>query len=171
MKSAGPAGTSATGARSRLIPIACSAAPAFLPAVPENDVGSAPSAAAERFGGAHGMRRTSPPSWSVAIRSGGRPPARAAAWRDAVTAETCARETMLPEKRITPPTCPARIRASSGAFGRVPFIATTSRWPTSWASVGAAASAVAAPPPRQAAAAIAAPVRTPSLALRAMPAT
>ena len=172
MKSAGPAGTSATGARSRLIPIACRAAPAFAPAVPDTDAGSAPSWAAERFGGAQGMRRTSPPSWSVVMMSGGCPPACAAAWSAAVSRETCAGETTFPENRITPPICPARIRASSGAFARVPFMATTSRCPTSWASVGGgAARAVTVPPPMQSVAAITAPIRTPRPRVDPMPPT
>ena len=171
MKSAGPAGTSATGARSRLIPIACNAAPVFAPDVWETDAGNVPSSAAERFGGAHGMRRTTPPSWSVAMISGGRPPACAAAWSAAVSRATCAFETTLFENRITPPTCPARTRASSGAFARVPFIATTSRWPTSCGSVGAAARAAGVAPPRQSAAAMPTPIRTPSRGFDPMPPT
>ncbi len=138
MKSAGPAGTSATGARLTFTPSAASAAPELAPLVAEIDAGSRPSACAERFGGAQGMRRTRPPSWSVAMISRGRPAAVAAPCSADVSALSCAGETMFDENRITPPTSPARMRARICLFACVPVIATTRRWPTSSARVGGA---------------------------------
>jgi hypothetical protein len=94
-------------------------------------------------GGAHGMRLIVPPSWSVAISSGGRPPAFAAAWSVASSFATCAGEITFEPNRMTPPIWPARMRASRLALGVVPVIRTMSFCPMSWASVGAAVDVVA----------------------------
>ena len=66
------AGTSATGARSVSMPAHASATPVAAPcwraveALPR-----APSWGGDNVGGAHGTRRTEPPSWSVAMSGGG----------------------------------------------------------------------------------------------------
>ena len=146
MKSAGPAGTSATGARSRLMPSARSARAVAAPLRVDRASGSVPSICADMLGGAHEIRFTSPPSWSVAMMRRGRPPAWAAAWSDEVSAATCDAEAMFCEKRMTPPTWPARTRASRPVPAWVPPNATIRRWPTSCERVGAAEAAIAGAP-------------------------
>src|SRR5581483_7832703 len=89
------------------------------------------SCAGASAGGPSGSRRTGPPSWSTAIRSGGFPPARAAAWRRAASERTPASPEMFAPKRITPPTSPRLIRARSAALGVVPAKPVMIVWPTS----------------------------------------
>ena len=55
----------------------------------------------DSFGGPSGNRLTKPPSWSVAIKSGGLPPARAAACSPATSARAWERLVTLPPKRMT----------------------------------------------------------------------
>ena len=84
------------------------------------DLGERMSAAA-RNGGAQVSRRTSPPSWSVMISSGGLPPALAAAWSSAICARVDASPpAVFSENKITPPTSPARTRSSSAGGGVLP---------------------------------------------------
>src|SRR6185295_8019405 len=97
----------------------------------------APICGGDNVGGAHGSRLTVPPSWSVAISSGGRPPAFAAAWSVASSFATWAGAVTFEPKRVTPPIWPARMRASRLALGTVPVIRTISFCPIIWASVGA----------------------------------
>ncbi len=110
--------TSRTGARStstptprRYLPVArpCSRT-AGAPRV-------APIVSAEAAGGPAGKRFTSPPSWSVAIRSGGLPPAFAAPCNWETTAASAEGVVMLPPKMITPPSSPRRMRASRSRLG------------------------------------------------------
>ncbi len=137
------AGTSATGAKSTLMPRALSAAPVLAPCDRATVVlSSTPICGADRVGGAHGIRLTEPPSWSVAIRSGGWPPAFAAAWSVAVSLVSWVREVTLDPNRIRPPIWPRRIRDSRLALGVVPSMRMTSFCPTRRASVGAATVAV-----------------------------
>src|SRR5450756_1122603 len=69
-------GTSATGARFVLMPAQRSTVPVAAPCEPAVvALPRLPIWSGERVGGAQGMRRTEPPSWSVAIRSGGCAPA------------------------------------------------------------------------------------------------
>src|SRR6187551_2160848 len=64
------AGTSATGARSTLMPRPRSAAPVREPCVRATvALPVAPIWGADIVGGAHGIRLTEPPSWSTAIRN------------------------------------------------------------------------------------------------------
>ena len=100
---------------------------------------SPPSSAADRDGGAQPRRRIRPPSWSAVISGTGCPPACAAARSDWVRARSCGMLRTLPPKRMTPPTWPARTRASRALLGAVPRIATISRWPTSCSTVVAPA--------------------------------
>ena len=65
-----------------------------------------PSREAELDGPAHASRRTAPPSWSVAISSGGCPPSRAAACSAPVSSRSCPGPVMFPPNRITPPISP-----------------------------------------------------------------
>ena len=127
-----PAGPERTAGEERLPPDARRARLAEL--------GRALAPARPTGGGGH-----APPSWSVAIRSGGRPAARAALCSSAVSARSWAGLVMLAPKRMIPPTSPRRMRPRSAGDGRVPCIATMSRWPTSSARRrGAAATAAPA---------------------------
>ena len=65
-----------------------------------------------------GRRLTSPPSWSAAISSRGRPPARAAAWSRAVRRVSWGALRTLPEKRITPPDLAGPDAGQEGPLGR-----------------------------------------------------
>ena len=137
------AGTSATGARSTLIPAERSCSPVVRASSRMRSGPRRPSSEVARAGPAQGIRRISPPSWSVAIRSGARPDMRAARCIVATDRASCARFTTLAPKRMTPPTSPRRIRARSAGEGEVPFIATTNLWPTSSRIVGSGADGVA----------------------------
>src|SRR4051794_34690071 len=89
------AGTSATGARSLLMPAQARIVPVEAPWDVAVDVlPRLPICGTESVGGAHGTRITEPPSWSVAIRSGGCPPAAAAARSFAVSEASCAASLM-----------------------------------------------------------------------------
>ena len=128
------------------MPSARSARAVAAPLRADRASGSVPSICADMLGGAHEIRFTSPPSWSVAMMRRGCPPARAAAWSDEVSAATCDAEAMFCEKRMTPPTCPARTRASRPVPAWVPPNATIRRWPTSCERVGVAEAAIAGVP-------------------------
>ena len=153
MNALGDVGTSATGARSQLTPRVRRYDPVIWPSryapliVPSETI-----CGGARNGGPPENRLTCPPSWSVAISSGGFPPARAARWSALVSALTCEELTMFWVNRITEPTSPARTRASSPEPGVVPSNPTMIRCPSSFASEagtcgGAGAGAGAAAPP------------------------
>src|SRR5436190_5244979 len=138
------AGTSASGAKSTLMPSARKAAPALTPWVRATVVlSSRPICGGDSVGGAHGIRLIAPPSWSTAIRRRGWPPALAALWSVAVSVINAARVVMLEPNRMIPPISPREIRPSRLELGVVPFMRTTSFWPTRCASVGVAAVVVA----------------------------
>src|SRR4051794_28149816 len=137
MKEAVDAGTSATGARSTLIPRARSAVAVSAPCVRAVDVRPIlPICGGDSVGGAHGIRLIAPPSWSTAMMKRGWPPSWAAVRRLFVRATSAVFVVMLLPKRMTPPTSPRRIRPRRSALGVVPAIATMSFWPTSCVSVG-----------------------------------
>src|SRR5262245_50606548 len=129
-------GTSATGARSTLIPSARSAVPVHRPCSRARE----PMVAGATDGGAHETVFTLPPSWSTAINSLCRPPAAAATCSERVIRRNPSLVRKLNPWTITPPTSPRRTRAKSEAVGAVPCIVTTSFCPTSCASVGRVAS-------------------------------
>ena len=138
MKDSTLPGTSATGARSTLMPSDRRAAPVPAPCVRASvALSSLPICGADRVGGAHEMRLMAPPSWSVAMTSGGRPPAAAVPWSSEVNWLRAAAVVTLAPKRMTPPISPRRIRPSRSSDGVVPSIRMTSFCPTRSASVGA----------------------------------
>src|SRR5450759_2928833 len=127
-------GTSATGARSLLMPPQRRSKPVALHwSTAVWVLPSAPIWGGERVGGAQGTRLIEPPSWSVAISSGGWPPFAAAACSVALRARRAAAEVMFEPKRITPPTSPRPMRPSRSELGVVPDMATMSFCPTSCA--------------------------------------
>ena len=137
MNEPGPDGTSATGAKSTLMPRSRRALAVASPWSRATDGRpSPPISAGVRVGGAHGIRLISPPSWSTPISSVGCPPFAAAACSDAVRSRSAAGVRMLGGNRITPPTSPRSMRPSSAADAVVPLMRTTSFWPISWAAVG-----------------------------------
>lgn len=90
MKEAVEAGTSATGAKSVLIPRSRSATPVLLPCLRAVTVEPMlPISGGESVGGIHGTVFTEPPSWSTATRSGGCPPSAAASWSLAGIVRSC----------------------------------------------------------------------------------
>src|SRR4051812_20850047 len=129
-----PWSTSATGARSVLIPRRRSARPVAAPSGPARDAGTRAGASA---GGSDRSRRTSPPSWSTAMSSGGVPPARAARCSAAIVAP--GRPLTFGPKRMTPPIWPRRARASSARDGVVPAKPVMILRPTARARLGGAA--------------------------------
>src|SRR3954469_5626857 len=146
MKEAVDAGTSATGARSTLIPRARSAVAVSAPCVRAVDVRPIlPICGGDSVGGAHGIRLIAPPSWSTAMIKRGWPPSWAAVRRLFVRATRAVFVVMLLPKRMTPPTSPRRIRPRRSALGVVPAIATMSFWPTHCVSVGPVAVVVVVP--------------------------
>ena len=98
-------------------------------------------------GPAQRRRRTPPPSWSVAISSGGRPAPRAARCRLTSAAAAGPGSRCWSRRGSRRRSRPGRIRP--GATPRVSShcIATTDRWPTSSSVVGAAVMAVAGASP------------------------
>ena len=75
------------------------------------------------MGGAQGRRRTIPPSWSTAIRSGS-PRVHAACCSSAVTCAAVLRVSQSLRRRTTPPIFPLRTRARNlgdGGATRVPI--------------------------------------------------
>src|SRR5436190_8522780 len=132
-------GVSTTGARSTSMPSRCRNDPVAAPSVPASRAFRI--CAGESCGGPSGRRRTGPPSWSTATRSGGLPPEAAAAWSRETSDRTAASLVMLPPKRITPPTSPRRTRPSSSALGWVPANPVMIVCPTNRAVVGGPAPA------------------------------
>ena len=140
MNDAVVAGTSATGARSTLIPRSRSADAVLAPCENASDtLPRVPIAGGSSVGGAQGIRLIEPPSWSTAISNGAWPPAEAAFRSVPVSATRASGVVTFEPKRMTPPTSPRPIRPSRSALGVAPAILTTSFWPTSCARAGAAA--------------------------------
>src|SRR3954447_7514662 len=103
-------GTSATGARSALIPAHRSTNAVDLPwAATVALLSLEPMCGTELVGGAQGTRLTVPPSWSVAMSSGGCPPASAAWLSCAASVRRAFAVVMFAPNRMTPPTSPRPI--------------------------------------------------------------
>src|SRR6188472_1542646 len=134
MNEPGTAGTSATGARSQLMPSARSSRPVSSPWRCDSATGRSPSCGGAMSGGAHASRLTAPPSWSTQTSGAGAPPARAATRILAVSARTWSGVAMFRENSTTPPADPVRSCASNEAGADVPRKATISRCPTRRAS-------------------------------------
>ena len=126
--------TSTTGARFMLMPTAASSvavisakraasASSRMAGLPANWVNGGPS------------RATWPPSWSMAMNSGGRPLPRAHAWAARHSPAICSGEAMLRLNRMRPPTRRPAIRCSSAASMWVPSKPAIRRWPASCSSV------------------------------------
>ena len=134
MNEPGTAGTSATGARSQLMPSARSSRPVSSPWRCDSATGRSPSCGGAMSGGAQASRLTAPPSWSTQTSGAGAPPARAATRILAVSARTWSGVAMFRENSTTPPADPVRSCVSNEAGAVVPWKATISRCPTRRAS-------------------------------------
>jgi hypothetical protein len=113
--------TSSTGARLTFRPALRRLAAATRPALRAADAGwtERPICFSD-LAGPPGSRRTTPPSWSVISSSGSRTGSLlliAACCSSAATLLSCAWLEMLPPKKMTPATWPARIFARSPAGG------------------------------------------------------
>ena len=106
---------------------------------------AAPIWAADSYGGADASRFTVPPSWSIAISSGGCPPLRAALCNSATVARSVDVDEMFCPRRMTAPSRPRSIRLSSSGPGRVPVNVPIRCWPISRASGISAPRTVASP--------------------------
>ena len=120
-------GTSATGARSLFTPAHARARPVAIPWLRAVDaLPCAPMSGGAIVGGAQGIRRTAPPSWSVEMRRGGWPPAAATAWSFELRPARDAGVVTLSANRTTPPISPRPIRPRRLGEGVAPDIATIS---------------------------------------------